>query len=200
MACTANKQFLAEQATTSPVCNMSHACGGHNHTHCRHGHGSGETIESVARIIAALTGHCHKHCPAGKVLDTVYYNVQLDESDVLYTIVDNAQFFSYMNKRPLTSEDGQVALSGTSIVYQGQSLKEAEKFSETFFLEKEIVGGPSGRLSATLTYKDTPDGDVTSIDSNRFLVTAAEGAWEGARFVDIDYNNTTGLRTVRIVC
>ena len=179
---------------------MSHACGRHNHEHCHHGHGSGETIESVARIVAALTGHCHKQCPAGKVLDTVYYNGQTEQGKVQYAIVDNSQFFSYMNKRPLTSADGQTALSGTSISYEGQFLKEAEKFSETFFLEKDVVGGPSGKLSATLTYKDTPDVDVTTVDSNRFLVTAAEGAWEGARFVDIDYNNTTGLRTVRIIC
>jgi len=185
---------------------MSHGCGYGHGGGCRrrhHGGGcdSGAAIDGVARIIAALIGGgSHHDCPDGTVIDTVYYQ-QPTTSNVQYDIVDNAEFLSYVSSRPLTNSTGAVDLAGTNISYQGQLLKNASKFTETFFLTKTLVGGPSGKLQATLTYDDAPaDGITTTVASNRFLVTAAEGAWKNARFVEIEYNNSTGLRTCRILC
>jgi hypothetical protein len=181
---------------------MSRGCGyGHGSGCGRRHHGggcdSGAAIDSVARIIAALVGR--DSCPSGTVIDTVYYK-QPTTSNIEYDIVDNTQFLSYVSSRPLTSASGAVDLAGTNISYQGQLLKAASKFTETFFLTKTLVGGPSGKLQATLTYDYSPDGTTTQVSSNRFLVTAAEGAWKHARFVEIEYNNDTGLRTCRILC
>lgn len=160
---------------------------------------SGGALDGIARIIAALVDDSHGRCPSGNVIDTVYYK-QPTASIIEYDIVDNAQFLSFASSHPLTSSTGAVDLAGTNISYQGQFLKAASKVTETFFLEKTIVGGPSGKLQATLTYDDSPDGVTTTVASNRFLVTAAEGAWKRACFVDIEYNNDTGLRTCRIIC
>jgi len=170
-------------------------CGRRHHSGA--GCGSGEAIDSVARVIAALVGR--DRCPDGSVIDTVYYK-QPSPSTVRYQIVDNTEFLSFASSRPLTSASGAVDLAGTNISYQGQNLKAAGKFTETFFLVKTLLGGPSGKLQATLTYDDTPSGSTTQVSSNRFLVTAAEGAWKDARFVEIEYNNVTGVRTCRILC
>jgi len=182
---------------------MSHGCGhGRGGGRRHHGGGcdSGAAIDGVARIIAALINRPHDDCPSGTVIDTVYYQ-QPTSSNVQYDIVDNAEFLSYVSSRPLTSATGATDLAGTNISYQGQLLKGASKFTETFFLTKTLLGGPSGKLQATLTYDDAPaDGITTTVASNRFLVTAAEGAWKNARFVEIEYNNSTGLRTCRILC
>jgi len=181
---------------------MSHKCNYGHSGGCRRHHGggdrgSGAAIDNVARIIAALVKR--DRCPDGSLIDTVYYR-QPSPSTVRYEIVNNTEFLSFASSRPLTSATGAVDLAGTSISYQGQNLKAAGKFTETFFLTKTLVGGPSGKLQATLTYDDTPAGSTTQVSSNRFLVTAAEGAWKNARFVEIEYDNVTGVRTCRILC
>ena len=111
-----------------------------------------------------------------------------------YDIVDNANFLSFVSTQPLTASDGATALPGTSISFSVQLLRDVSQETETFFVTRQLPGGFDDKLQATATY--SRQGPRTLV---RFLVTASQGAWKDARFVDITYDETTGLRTCRIV-
>jgi len=146
-------------------------------------------LESVAALVL---GDRHFSPPAEHTVDTVYYKSFFQA--VGYDIVDNADLLSFVSTQPLTAPDGATALPGTSISFSVQLLRDASQETETFFISRRLPGGSDDKLQATATY--SRQGSRTLV---RFLVTASQGAWKGARFVDITYDDTTGLRTCRII-
>lgn len=133
-------------------------------------------------------------CPTGTVLETVYYKVPSDDM-TQYKFVDNSKYFSSVATTPMTSPDGSKNLPDSYVFYRSDNLKEAGLFSEDL-----LINQVASKVAATLSYMDNPDGSTTQVGSNRFSVTSGSGSWRNAKFLDIMYDNDSGVRTVKVVC
>lgn len=145
---------------------------------------------------------CHRG-RRSKPLATIYYKIPNDSGRVRWVYAENPELgLQASTFNPVTDRTGGSNLPGQSIFFQISQLVTGtggeRSVLETFSYTDSSVSDKA-LFAATSQYANTP-GSSTLTTSPRvvYAVTGGIGRFKRAKKAVIDFNNVTGLRTVRV--